>query len=71
MKVNVGEFTGVLVSVLVGAVILGAMISIFGTITVPESFANSAAIKSLLDLVPLLAAVGLLLMSIFYFVSRK
>ena len=48
MRVNVGEFTGVLVSILVGAVILGAMISIFGGITIPEGFANGSAIKSMI-----------------------
>lgn len=71
MRVNVGEFTGVLVSILVGAVILGAMITIFGGITIPEGFANASAIKSMIDLIPLIAAVGLLMMGIFYFISRK
>lgn len=71
MRVNVGEFTGVLVSILVGAVILGAMITIFGGITIPEGFANGTAIKSMIDLIPLIAAVGLLMMGIFYFISRK
>lgn len=71
MRVNVGEFTGVLVSILVGAVILGAMITIFGGITIPEGFANGSAIKSMIDLIPLIAAVGLLMMGIFYFISRK
>lgn len=71
MRVNVGEFTGVLVSILVGAVILGAMITIFGGITIPEGFANAGAIKSMIDLIPLIAAVGLLMMGIFYFISRK
>lgn len=71
MKVNVGEFTGVLVSILVGAVILGAMITIFAGITIPEGFANASAITAMLDLVPLIAAVGLLMMGIYYFISRK
>lgn len=71
MKINVGEFTSVLVSVLVGAVILGAMITIFATIEIPEGFANGDAIASLIELIPLIASVGLLLMAIFYFVSRK
>lgn len=71
MRVNVGEFTSVLVSILVGAVILGAMITIFGGITIPEGFANASAISSMLDLIPLIAAVGLLMMGIFYFISRK
>lgn len=71
MRVNVGEFTGVLVSILVGAVILGAMITIFGGITIPEQFANGTAIKSMIDLIPLIAAVGLLMMGIFYFISRR
>lgn len=71
MKINVGEYTGVLVSILVGAVILGAMISIFAGITIPEGFANAAAIKAMIELIPLVAAVGLLMAGIFYFVTRK
>ena len=71
MKINVGEYTGVLVSILVGAVILGAMISIFAGITIPEGFANAAAIKSMIELIPLVAAVGLLMAGIFYFITRK
>lgn len=71
MKLNIGDFTSTLVAILVGAVILGAMITIFSGITIPEGFANADAIKSMLDLVPLVAAVGLLMAGIFYFVSRK
>lgn len=71
MKINVGEFVGVLVSILVGAVILGAMLTIFAGITVPEGFENGEAIEQLIQLLPLIAAVGLLLMGIFYFISRK
>lgn len=68
---NVGGFTATLVGLLVGAVILGAMIGIFGAIEIPESFPNGDAISAMLTLVPLIASVGLLLGAIFYFVSRK
>lgn len=68
---SVGGFTSTLVGILVGAVILGAMITIFSGITIPEGFANAAAIKSMIELIPLIAAVGLLLAGIFYFISRK
>ena len=68
---SVGGFTSTLVGILVGAVILGAMITIFAGITIPEGFANGDAIKSMIELIPLIAAVGLLLAGIFYFISRK
>ena len=68
---SVGGFTSTLVGILVGAVILGAMLTIFAGITVPEGFANGDAIESMLSLIPLIAAVGLLLGAIFYFISRK
>lgn len=71
MKMDVGNFTGTLVSILVGAVILGAMITIFNGITIPEGFANASAIQSMLELIPLVAAVGLLMAGIVYFISRK
>lgn len=70
-NLSVGGFTSTLVGILVGAVILGAMITIFAGITIPENFANGDAIQSLIDLVPLIASVGLLLGAIFYFISRK
>lgn len=70
-SMSVGGFTSTLVGILVGAVILGAMLTIFAGITIPEGFANAAAIKSMIELVPLIAAVGLLLGAIFYFISRK
>lgn len=70
-NMNVGGFTATLVGLLVGAVILGAMIGIFGAIEIPETFPNGDAISAMLMLVPLIASVGLLLGAIFYFVSRK
>ncbi len=71
MGMSVGGFTSTLVGILVGAVILGAMITIFAGITIPESFANAAAITSMIQLIPLIAAVGKLLAGIFYFISSK
>ena len=70
-NMSVGGFTSTLVGILVGAVILGAMLTIFAGIEVPEGFANGDAIESMLTLIPLIAAVGLLLGAIFYFISRK
>ena len=70
-SMSVGGFTSTLVGILVGAVILGAMLTIFTGITIPEGFANGDAIESMIELIPLIAAVGLLLGAIFYFISRK
>ncbi len=70
-NLSVGGFTATLVGILVGAVILGAMLTIFAGITIPEGFANGDAIESMIQLIPLIAAVGLLLGAIFYFISRK
>lgn len=70
-NMSVGGFVTTLIGVLVGAVILGAMLTTFSGITVPEGLANADAIQSMIGLIPLMAAVGLLLAAIFYFVSRK
>lgn len=70
-NMSVGGFVTTLIGVLVGAVILGAMLTTFAGITVPEGLANASAISSMIGLIPLMAAVGLLLAAIFYFVSRK
>ncbi len=70
-NMSVGGFVTTLIGVLVGAVILGAMLTTFAGITVPEGIANASAISSMIGLIPLMAAVGLLLAAIFYFVSRK
>lgn len=69
-SLNVGGFVTTLVSVLVGAVILGAMLTIFAGITIPENFANGDAIKQMIQLIPLICAVGLLLGAIFYFIRK-
>ena len=69
-SMNVGGFVTTLVSVLVGAVILGAMLTIFAGITVPEGFANGDAIESMISLIPLICAVGLRLGAIFYFIRK-
>ena len=71
MKYSVGEFAGTLVGLLVGAVILGAMITVFGDITIGETVPFGDTISSLISMIPMLGAVGLLLMAIFYFISRK
>lgn len=71
VNLSVGGFVSTLVGILVGAVILGAMIEIFAGIEVPSTFANGDAIESMIQLVPLIASVGLLLGAIFYFISRK
>ena len=70
-NLSVGGFTTALVGILVSAVILGAMLTIFAGIEVPEGFPNGDAISSMLGLIPLIAAVGILLGAIFYFISRK
>lgn len=71
MKMNVGDYVGALVGLLVGAVILGAMLTVFGTITIPEGSQFGAAIETLISILPLLAAVGLMLFAVYYFISRR
>lgn len=71
MGFSVGNFLGGMLAVMIGGVILGACLSIFAGITVPEGIANASAITSLIGLLPILIAIGLVLGAVYLFVVRK
>lgn len=71
MGFNVGNFLGGMLAVMIGGVILGACLSIFAGITVPDGIANALAITSLIGLLPILIAIGLVLGAVYLFVIRK
>lgn len=68
---SVGKFVGPLVSLMISAIILGAMLGIFGGITMPVGYAYSDVLKQVFDIIPLVAGVGLLMFGVFYFISRR
>lgn len=68
---SVGKFVGPLVGLMISAIILGAMLSIFGGITMPEGYAYSTVLKQVFDIIPLVAGVGLLMFGVYYFISRR
>ena len=68
---SVGKFVGPLVGLMISAIILGAMLSIFGGITMPEGYAYSTVLKQVFDIIPLVAGVGLLMFGVVYFISRR
>lgn len=71
MGYSVGNFVGPLVGLMISAIILGAMLSIFGGITMPEGYAYGDVLAQVFDIIPLVAGVGLLMFGVFYFISRK
>lgn len=68
---SVGRFVGPLVGLMISAIILGAMLSIFGGISMPEGYAYSTVLKQVFDIIPLVAGVGLLMFGVVYFISRR
>lgn len=68
---KVGNFVGPLVGLMISAIILGAMLSIFAGIAMPEGYQYSTVLKQVFDIVPLVAGVGLLMFGVFYFISRR
>lgn len=71
MGYSVGNFVGPLVGLMISAIILGAMLSIFGGITMPEGYAYGDVLAQVFDIIPLVAGVGLLMFGVYYFISRK
>ena len=71
MGFSVGNFLGGMLAVMIGGVILGACLSIFAGITIPEGIANETAIEALIGLLPILIAIGLVLGAVYLFVARK
>ena len=71
MGYSVGNFVGPLVGLMISAIILGAMLSIFGGITMPEGYAYGDVLAQVFDIIPLVAGVGLLVFGVYYFISRK
>lgn len=68
---SVGKFVGPLVGLMISAIILGAMLGIFGGITMPTGYAYADVLKQVFDIIPLVAGVGLLMFGVYYFISRK
>ena len=71
MGYSVGNFVGPLVGLMISAIILGAMLSIFGGITMPQGYAYGDVLKQVFDIIPLVAGVGLLMFGVYYFISRQ
>lgn len=53
MGYSVGNFVGPLVGLMISAIILGAMLSIFGGITMPEGYAYGDVLAQVFDIIPL------------------
>lgn len=68
---NVGGFVGPLIGLMVSAIILGALLSIFSGITMPEGYAYATVLDQVFDIIPLVAGVGLLMFGVYYFISRR
>lgn len=68
---NVGGFVGPLIGLMVSAIILGALLSIFAGITMPEGYAYSDVLEQVFEIIPLVAGVGLLMFGVYYFISRR
>ena len=68
---SVGKFVGPLVGLMISAIILGAMLGIFGGITMPSGYAYADVLKQVFHIIPLVAGVGLLMFGVYYFISRK
>lgn len=71
MGFSASNFIGGMLAVMVGGVVLGACLSIFGSIEVPEGLANGASVEALIGLLPILLAIGLILGAVYIFIARK
>lgn len=71
MGFSASNFISGMLAIMIGGVVLGACLTIFGGITVPEGMANASSIDALLGLLPILLAIGLILGAVYIFIARK
>lgn len=71
MGFSASNFITAMLAVMISGVVLGASLSIFGSIEIPEGMANAGVIGDLINLIPILLAIGLILGAVYLFVARK
>lgn len=71
MGFSASNFISGMLAVMIGGVVLGACLTIFGGIEVPEGLANGASVEALIGLLPILLAIGLILGAVYIFIARK
>lgn len=68
---SISGFTQNLIGVLIGAVILGAMLTVVTAITIPESLSYATALETMIQIIPLLAGAGLAVAGVYLFITKK
>lgn len=71
MGFSANNFINGMLAVMIGGVVLGACLTIFGSIEIPEGLANGTSVEALIGLLPILLAIGLILGAVYLFVARK
>lgn len=71
MGFSASNFISGMLAIMIGGVVLGACLTIFGGITVPEGLANGSSVEALIGLLPILLAIGLILGAVYIFIARK
>lgn len=68
---SISGFTQNLIGILIGAVILGAMLSVVVAIEVPETLSYGDALTVMIQIIPLLAGAGLAVAGVYLFITKK
>lgn len=68
---SISGFTQNLIGILIGAVILGAMLGVVVAIDVPSTLTYSDALKTMIQIIPLLAGAGLAVAGVYLFITKK
>lgn len=68
---SISGFTQNLIGVLIGAVILGAMLTVVTAITIPSSLSYATALETMIQIIPLLAGAGLAVAGVYLFITKK
>lgn len=71
MGFSASNFISGMLAIMIGGVVLGACLSIFGSITIPEGLSNGSSVEALIGLLPILLAIGLILGAVYIFIARK
>lgn len=71
MSFDVGKFTGSIIGISVGVIMVAAVLPVIASVTIPEGMANGAAIESMFSVLPIILVAGVVMGGVYLFISRR
>lgn len=68
---SINNFVTGLIGILISAVVLGSLLTVVTSITIPESLSYGDALETMIQIIPLLAGCGLAIAGVYMFIVKK